>query len=330
MKINEINFVDLYLGDSFCDITGLDGAGHRQPAPASLADEFDILRMKCKRICEAEGEAEFSLLIDNTIYRGTALEDVTNKDVFILRRSAASILPVQTIGFSSMVLNELLKKEMKGLILFAGEMGAGKTSTLASVLKARLVQHGGIAIAIEDPPETNLNGLHGEGRCIQIRASHKNGGYKEQMRRAMRSGADTIMVGEIRDNEPAMEAAKGAINGHLLMATIHSGNPIEAIERLQTFCNSAGTTNTNEILADGLAMVIWQTLERIKMPDTQQQTGKNVARIRSSFLIVRDKVSVKTKIRKGALDQLIHDISEQSTQMTWNTVNDRNDKGARS
>ena len=320
MKINEISFVDLYLGDGFCDITGLDGAG-RIPAPPSLAGELDFLRKECKRICEAEGESEFSLLVDGTIFRGTALEDVANNDVFILRRSAASILPVQSIGFSPLVLNELLRKDMKGLILFAGEMGAGKTSTMASVLKARLERHGGIAIGIEDPPETNLNGLHGEGRCIQVRASRKNGGYKEQMRRAMRSGADTIMVGEIRDNEPAMEAAKGSINGHLLMATIHAGNPIEAIERLQTFCKGAGASNTNEILADGLSMVIWQTLERMRMPNTAQQTGRNVTRIRSEFLIVRDKTGVKARIRKGQLDQLVHDVTEQSTQMAWNAVN---------
>lgn len=322
MKISEVSFVDLYLGDGFCDITGLDGAGHRMPAPASLGNELELLRKECKRICEAEGEAEFSLLVDGTIFRGTALEDVANKDVFILRRSAASILPVQSIGFSPMVLKELLRKDMKGLILFAGEMGAGKTSTLASVLNARLERHGGIAIAIEDPPETNLNGLHGEGRCIQVRASRKNGGYKEQMRRAMRSGADTILVGEIRDNEPAMEAVKGSINGHLLMATIHAGSPIEAIERLQTFCNGAGASNTNEILADGLAMVIWQTMERMKMPDTPRQTGRHVPRIRSEFLIVRERTGVKTKIRKGLLDQLVHDVSEQSTQMAWNAVNE--------
>lgn len=322
MKINEVSFVDLYLGDGFSDITGLNGAGHRMPAPASLAGDCEFLRKECKRICDAEGEAEFSLLVGDTIFRGTALEDVANKDIFILRRSAASIRDVNAIGFSPMVVNELLRKDLKGLILFAGEMGAGKTSTMASVLDARLEKHGGIAIAIEDPPETNLNGLHGEGRCIQVRASRKNGGYKEQMRRAMRSGADTILVGEIRDNEPAMEAVKGSINGHLLMATIHAGNTVEAIERLQTFCNGAGATNTNEILADGLAMVIWQTLERINIPDSPRHAGRFAARVRSEFLIVRDQMGIKTKIRKGLLDQLVHDVSEQSTKMAWNAVNE--------
>ncbi len=322
MKINEVNFVDLYLGDGFCDVTGLDGAGHRASASAFMADEIDHLRNECKRICDAEGESEFSLIVDGKIYRGTALEDISNKSVFVLRRSPASILPVNSIGFSPSVLDELLRKDNKGLILFAGEMGAGKTSTLASVLKARLELHGGIAIAIEDPPETNLNGLHGDGRCIQVRASRKNGGYKEQMHRAMRSGADTILLGEIRDNEPGFEAAKASINGHLVMATIHAGSPIEAIERLQTFCNGIGIVNTNEILSDGLSMVIWQSLERTKMPESRGGVDQGfLVRLRSEFLIVRGRTSVKAKIRKGLLDQLVHDIAEQSARMAWNTMN---------
>lgn len=315
MKISQMNFVDLYLGEDYCDFTGLNGAGRREPAPLSLQEEIGSLREQCLQILRAEDEEEFSLVVDGTMFRVTAIRDVLNQDVFILRRSSASIRPLDSIGFHPYILNELMSADNRGLILIAGEMGVGKTSTAASVLKARLEKHGGIAVAIEDPPETNLNGLHGEGRCIQIRASRKNGGYQEQMRRAMRSGADTILVGEIRDDEPALEAIRGSINGHLLISTIHAAGPIEALERLQTFCK-AKAPNTNEILADGLSLIIWQALERVPL-SSAPGNNKYVTRLQSKFLFVRGKNSARSKIREGRFDQLVHDMHEQANQASW-------------
>jgi twitching motility protein PilT len=310
--LRSLRFVDLYIGENYCDIKGLEGApAIRVLAPSHLLDHIREIRKRCQEIYQAQEEPEFSLVIDDDLYRVTTINDVTNDDVYILRRSAATIRPLASLGFNPPLLKFLLHSTTKGAILVAGEMGAGKTSTAASIMAARLAQHGGIAVAIEDPPETKLHGLHGEGRCIQIRASRKNGGYKEQIIRAMRSGADMILIGEVRDEDTASLVMQAGINGHFVISTIHAGNIPQAVERMQAF-TLPRHSNANEILADGIAAVIWQDLESV---------GQNnqVVRLRAQSLIIPASNGARQKIRKGQASAIMHDVEEQSKQIAWRT-----------
>lgn len=327
MKINTINFVDLYLGDEFCDITGLAGAAERVPAPAGLEDDAKYLREACRKQFAALKEEEFALNVAGTIWRVTAYQDVSGNDIFTLRRSAATIRPLSGLGFGAPVLQLLLARDLRGLVLIAGEMASGKTSTAASVVVERLKQHGGIAMAIEDPPETALNGEHGKGRCIQLPVSRRRGGYREMLTRAMRSGARTILVGEIRDDDTAIEALRASINGHFIIATIHAGSVSQAIERLQTYCLSKAP-NTNAILADGLSMIIWQNLEKLPLPPSQSGgPPRRTSRLRSEFLVIRDQVGVKAKIREGKLEALQQDVKEQAVRLAWTLANNKANNG---
>lgn len=315
-KISQIEFVDLYIGENYCDIKGLPGASaSRVPAPAEWADQVADLRAKCKEIFQAQQEPEFSLVLDDVVLRVTQISDVDNTDVFILRRSGAQIRPLATLGLPPHVMKAVLDKDARGLILVAGEMGTGKTSTAASIVAQRLTLHGGIAIAVEDPPETKLNGLHGNGRCIQVRASRKNGGYQEHMIRAMRSGSDLILIGEIRDEDTALQALKASINGHLIISTIHAGDIVQTIERLHTLCNGKAQ-NAYSILADGLTAVVWQTLEKVP----RQANGGKAARliVKSLVLNGQDSSGIRTKIRKGLVSQVMQDVEDQNRQAAWN------------
>ncbi|MDH0341960.1 ATPase, T2SS/T4P/T4SS family [Chromobacterium haemolyticum] len=315
-RISQIDFVDLYIGEDYCDIKGLAGASApRVLAPAELADQIADLREKCKEIYRAQEEPEFSLILDGVLLRVTQISDVTNGDVFILRRSPAQIRPFTSLGLAPHVMKAVLDKDLRGLILIAGEMGAGKTSTAASLVVQRLALHGGIAIAVEDPPETPLNGVHGNGRCIQIRASRKSGGYSEHMTRAMRSGADLMLIGEIRNDDTAYQAATSGINGLPIVTTIHAGDPVEAVERLHTYCSSK-TPNANNIIADGLAAVIWQSLEKVPR---QGESGTS-ARLVSQALILTgpDADGIRAKIRKGLISQIRQDVENQNRLAVWN------------
>lgn len=329
MKINQISFVDLYLGDDFVDITGLAGAAERVPAPAALADDIKFLRDACRKQFMTLREEEFSLNIEGTIFRVTQYQDVTGKDIFTLRRSAASIRPMSGLGFGTPVLQLLMAKDLRGLVLVAGEMASGKTSTAATVMVERLKAHGGIGMAIEDPPETALNGVHGIGRCIQVPVSRRRGGYKEMLTRAMRSGARNILVGEIRDDDTAIEALRASINGHLILSTIHAGSISQAIERLQTFCLGKAS-NTNSILAEGLSMVVWQSLETVPAPPASPNGPPRVfSRLKAEFLVVRDQNGVKAKIREGKIDSLHQDVKEQATKLAWTLANSKANNGVK-
>lgn len=314
--ITQLNFVDLYLGDGYTDIKGLAGSQTiRSPAPAHIIPETEHIRELCFKTYAEQEESEFSIIFDNVMYRVTQMVDVMNKDVFILRRSSAEIRPYKQIGLSPKVLEFALGKDTRGLILVVGEMAAGKSSTAASLFSARLFAHGGIGLAIEDPPETKLNGEHGIGRCIQVRASRKNGGYREQLIRAVRSGADSILIGEIRDEDTAYQAAQAGINGHLIYSTLHAGSIRQAIERILTLLKSKAA-NANDLLAAGLAGIVHQRLEHVPR---QGGEGGFSTRLISESLIFSQEVeqSARSKIREGKVHQLQQEIDEQRQRNIW-------------
>lgn len=98
-------------------------------------------------------------------------------------------------------------------------------------MKARLEAWGGICVAVEDPPEPFLNGRHGSGRCIQVPVS-PDGGYEEALILALRTRADFLFVGEIRDSSTAAQVIQASINGHLIISTGHAGSVTQGIERI--------------------------------------------------------------------------------------------------
>jgi Tfp pilus assembly pilus retraction ATPase PilT len=321
VHIGDLSFIDLYLGDQFCDITGYNGVAGRAPVPPYLEGDISELRAACKMQHAEVGDDEFSLTVDSHVYRVSAYRDVDGRQVFALRRSAACLRPLNSLGFGAPLLGILMAREQRGLVLICGEMASGKTSTAASVVVERLKRYGGVCMAIEDPPETALNGIQGQGRCIQVPVTRRTG-YKEMLARAMRSGAGMILVGEIRDEETAIEVLRASINGHYIIATIHAGSVVQGIERLQTLC-LARSPNTNAILADGLAAVVWQSRETV--PGRQGQGSVGGTRVRAEFLLVHDQPTVKARIKNGAIASLEQDAKEQSARLAWAAAN--NTKG---
>src|SRR5260364_331632 len=120
-KISALEFVDLYIGEEYCDIKGLAGASaSRVGAPDELKDQINALRQQCQVIYRAQQEPEFALILDGVLFR------------------VAQIRPLATLGLAPHVMRALLEPQTRGLILIAGEMGTGKTSTAASIVVQRL------------------------------------------------------------------------------------------------------------------------------------------------------------------------------------------------
>lgn len=86
---------------------------------------------------------------------------------------------------------------------------------------------------MEDPPELNLEGRHGNGRIVQVWANAANGGYQEQLRIDCEAVPESFL-GEIRDPDTAAEAARAGLNGHLIFATQHCEDIEGGIERLHS------------------------------------------------------------------------------------------------
>ncbi len=312
-KLATSRFKDLYISKTFADVKGLAGASDSRIAtPETWAAEVEALRGLCFQNLEKAGIPEFAVIQDKVVYRVTHLAGNEDGGVFVLRRSEAQIRDPRGLGISRHALEAVLDDKAVGLVLVVGAMGAGKTSTAASLVVERLKIHGGTALAIEDPTETNIEGVHGKGRCIAVSASRHNGGYREHLLRGLRSGVDFMFVGEIRDEDTAFEALKAGANGTLIIATLHGISEILALERLITLA-SQHTKTAPELLADSLLAVIWQSLT-----DEQKSGGGTFKRLSSSALVVApEDHGTKEKIRRGEFSALDGEIQRQANERSW-------------
>ncbi|HEP6430532.1 ATPase, T2SS/T4P/T4SS family [Burkholderia arboris] len=310
MKISEADFADLYIGEDFADVAGLNGNNELITVPVQYDEEIVQLREQCFKIVADQPVGEFSLRKSGVLLRVTCLPNTDGKQVFVIRKPLAVLLDRHQMGLGNSDLEYLMRAELRGLVLYAGEMRSGKTTQAASFVKARLETHGGTAIAIEDPPETPLDGVHGRGRCIQVDARGSNA-YQEQLKRAVRTGAGLIYLGEIRDGDSATQVVSACNNGHLIPSTTHALSVKDAIMRICNFC--AGRLEEPEkSLASGLAVVVH--LKLLSKTVNSANGPKEVKRVDYTMLRVEGNPTVQGLIRNKQFHLLDNAIEEQQAK----------------
>ena len=308
MSLRDFDFTDLYFsetGDAF--VRGAEGVN----SPITLvpseysADLHDLHQRVCER---GNREREFFIDSDGVRYRVSKIESIEGV-WYALRRAAFPIPRIGEIGLNARIIQYLGQLGRRhGLIIIAGATGNGKTTTACSLLQEYLISFGDVAITIEDPPELPLNGSHGQfGRCFQIRV--ENGDFGRAMSQTMRYNPRYILLGEIRAPYEASQALRAAINGHLVITTIHAGSIMEAINSmLKLVSGQENLELARGVLADGLAGVIHQKL-------TKTKTGRKP---KIDFLFTgydgKD-AGIRTKIRQGKIEQLSTEIEQQATRV---------------
>ncbi len=153
-----------------------------------------------------------------------------------------------------------LVMEKRGLILMVGATGAGKSTTLASMLDHRNKHMAGHILTIEDPIEfvfTNRRSLINQ-REVGSDTANLHVGLKN----ALRQAPDVIMIGEIRDRETMTAAIAYAQSGHLCLATLHANNSYQALNRVLSFYPVEVRPTLLGDLAASLKSVVSQRLLR--------------------------------------------------------------------
>lgn len=121
----------------------------------------------------------------------------------------------------------------RGLILFVGATGSGKSTSLAAMVDHRNEHTHGHIITIEDPIEF----VHQHKNCIvnQREVGLDSSGWEDALKDTLRQAPDVILMGEIRDRETMEHAVAFAETGHLALATLHANNANQAIDRIINF-----------------------------------------------------------------------------------------------
>ena len=185
---------------------------------------------------------------------------------FKQRGSVAAVfrcIPTQIPALGSLNLPEILQLlilEKRGLILLAGATGAGKSTTLASMLDHRNQQMSGHILTIEDPIEflfSNAKSLVNQREVGRDTQSIQIG-----LKNALRQAPDCILIGEIRDRETMTMAISYALSGHLVLSTLHANNSYHALGRILSFYTPESRPALLSDLASGLRAIVSQRLLR--------------------------------------------------------------------
>jgi twitching motility protein PilU len=194
-----------------------------------------------------------------------------------------------------------LALEKRGLILVTGMTGSGKSTTLASMVDLRNSTRSGHIITIEDPIEY----FHDHKKCVvtQREVGVDTESYAAALKNALRQRPDVILVGEIRDREVMEQALTSAETGHLCLATIHTNNSYQAIERIVNLFPEDYAPQIRLNLAVNLKAIISQRL----IPST---LGHQVPAIE----IMINHGLIRELIQKGDITK-IKPVMEQSNSL---------------
>ena len=146
----------------------------------------------------------------------------------VIRRIISEIPNFEELKLPTIFKN--LSLEKRGLILITGVTGSGKSTTLASMIDYRNSHEEGHIITIEDPVEYFHD--HKKSVITQREVGVDTESYAVAMKNALRQRPDVILVGEIRSRDVMEQALTIAETGHLCLATIHTSNSYQAIERV--------------------------------------------------------------------------------------------------
>jgi twitching motility protein PilU len=203
--------------------------GDQNLTPEEISDVVNsILTTRQKREFETNLELNTSLdLGPHGRFRVNVLRQ-RQSPALVIRRIISTI--PSFVDLKLPLILEKLALEKRGLVLLSGMTGSGKSTTLAAMVDYRNTHQEGHIVTIEDPIEYFHD--HKKSVVTQREVGVDTDSYAIALKNALRQRPDVILVGEIRDRSVMEQALLSTETGHLCLATIHTNNTYQTIERI--------------------------------------------------------------------------------------------------
>ncbi|TDJ23701.1 MAG: PilT/PilU family type 4a pilus ATPase [Gammaproteobacteria bacterium] len=222
----------------------------------------------------------------------------------VLRRIEANIPKIAELGLPPIV--EELAMTKRGLIIFVGATGTGKSTSLAAMIGHRNLNSSGHIISIEDPIEY----VHQHEGCIvtQREVGVDTESFDVALRNTLRQAPDVIMIGEVRTRETMEHSVTFAETGHLCLCTLHANNANQALDRIIHFFPSDRHDQIWMDLSLNLKAIVAQQL----VPTVDGQGRRAAIEVLINTPLMSD------HIRKGEV-HLLKDLMSKSTEQGMQT-----------
>jgi twitching motility protein PilU len=223
----------------------------------------------------------------------------------VVRRINTEIPTIDGLGLPPIIKDLAMTK--RGLVIFVGATGTGKSTSLAAMVGYRNRNSRGHIISIEDPIEY----IHEHAGCIitQREVGMDTESFNVALKNTLRQAPDVILIGEVRTAETMQQALTFAETGHLCLCTLHANNANQALDRIQSFFPAE------------LHRQVWMDLSlNLKSMVAQQLIPRKDGNGRAPVVeVLLNSPLVADYIRKGEV-HLIKDLMAKSTELGMQTL----------
>jgi twitching motility protein PilU len=222
----------------------------------------------------------------------------------VLRRIETNIPKIDDLGLPEIVKELAMTK--RGLIIFVGATGTGKSTSLAAMIGHRNRNSKGHIISIEDPIEF----IHQHQGCVitQREVGIDTESFEIALKNTLRQAPDVILIGEVRSRETMDHAIAFAETGHLCLCTLHANNANQALDRIIHFFPADRHSQLWMDLSLNLKAIIAQQL--IPTPDGNGR--------RACLEVMLNTPLASDLIRKGHVHEL-KELMKKSTELGMQT-----------
>jgi len=251
---------------------------------------FSVMSERQKNEFVQTNECQFAYSLDADVrFRVSAFFQQGNIGM-VCRRIESRIPTFEELGCPDVMAELSLQK--RGIVLFVGATGTGKSTSMAAMVGYRNQRMTGHIITVEDPIEYVHK--HGKSLVSQREVGIDTESFEVALRNTLRQAPDVILIGEIRTREAMEHAITFAETGHLVLCTLHANNANQALDRILHFFPE----DFREQLLLDLSFNLKATIAQQLIPSIDG------SRRWAAFEVMTGTPLVKDLIRKGQIDQL--------------------------